>query len=79
MNHTIKVGNRYFFTAQVVDSDVNKSYDMTVIFMQSEGYPEADDGFLEVVDYYYGEPDPVTTHQYATRYLNDMKNGGNHK
>ena len=58
MNHTITIGNRKFFTAQVVDEYDHKTYDMTVIFEDMPNDPP------RLVNYYFGEPQISMTARY---------------
>lgn len=63
-NHTYTSGSRCFYTAQVVDAYEGTSYDMTVIF-EEDLSGEAP----TLVDYYYGEPNILSTAYYVDRWL----------
>ena len=62
MNHSIIVNGQSYFTAQVVDAYERKSYDMTIIFRDTDEAPQ-------IIDYYYGEPNVDITKEYIQRYL----------
>lgn len=62
MNHSIIVNGQAYFTAQVVDAYERKTYDMTIIFRETDESPQ-------IIDYYYGEPNVDITKEYIQRYL----------
>ena len=66
-NCTLTVNGVIFETAQLVDVPGGKTHDITVIFKNN-----LDDGSIEVINYYYGEPDLVTTAKYIDTWFNDQ-------
>lgn len=64
MNHSIEVNGQTFFTAQVVDAYKRKTYDITLIL-----HDPGDDYPLQLVDYYYGEPNLPTTRYYVELFM----------
>lgn len=66
-NCTLTVNGVTFETAQLVDSISNLKHDITVIFKHNES-----DSSIEFVNYYFGEPDLVTTAKYIDTWFNDQ-------
>ncbi len=66
-NCTLTVNGVTFETAQLVDTVSNLKHDITVIFKHNES-----DSSIEFVNYYYGEPDLITTAKYIDTWFNDQ-------
>lgn len=69
MNHILEVNDQKFFTAQVVDAYERTIYDMTIIFLDP-----GEDCSPIVIDYYYGDPNPIITRNYIDKYFAEVNN-----
>lgn len=68
-NHWLIIDNKNYFTAQVTDEEVGKTYDMNVIFVEEEPNDEYEVVPFKIANYYHGDP----TVEDTVSYIDDWK------
>lgn len=63
-NHWLIIDNKNYFTAQVTDEEVGRTYDMNVIFVEEEPNDETEVVPFKIANYYHGEPSVEDTQLY---------------
>ena len=69
-NHSVVEHKKEYLTAQIVDEEKGKTYDMTVIILDEEPADDDEDEVVpfKIIDYYHGDPSVSDTGYFIGRW-----------